>query len=103
MLERGIAEVARKYSMDWRVSFSTKQKRLALLVRYAPAGLGGVGGGYSAPLPVQPADTLPSHSLTHHPVLTPHPTPALPRSKLDHCLYGVLIHHRRHPFHAAQE
>lgn len=33
VLERGIQEVARKYEMEWRVSFSTKQKRLALLVR----------------------------------------------------------------------
>ncbi|KAL4444146.1 hypothetical protein ABPG75_011883 [Micractinium tetrahymenae] len=32
VLERGIAEVARKYNMDWRVSYSTKQKRVALLV-----------------------------------------------------------------------
>ncbi|PSC76946.1 Formyltetrahydrofolate deformylase [Micractinium conductrix] len=32
VLERGITEVARKYSMDWRVSYSTKQKRMALLV-----------------------------------------------------------------------
>lgn len=33
VLERGIQEVARKYAMDWRVSFATKQKRMALLVR----------------------------------------------------------------------
>jgi len=33
VLERGIAEVARKYGMEWQVSYSTKQKRLALLVR----------------------------------------------------------------------
>lgn len=33
VLERGIAEVARKYNMEWRVSYSTKQKRMALLVR----------------------------------------------------------------------
>ncbi|KAI3427068.1 hypothetical protein D9Q98_007008 [Chlorella vulgaris] len=32
VLERGIAEVARKYSMDWRVSYSAKPKRMALLV-----------------------------------------------------------------------
>jgi formyltetrahydrofolate deformylase len=32
VLERGIAEVARKYNMEWRVSYSTKQKRMALLV-----------------------------------------------------------------------
>lgn len=32
VLERGIAEVARKYSMDFQVSYSTKKKRVALLV-----------------------------------------------------------------------
>jgi hypothetical protein len=35
VLEVGIAEVARKYGMDWKVSYSTQQKRLALLVRCA--------------------------------------------------------------------
>lgn len=35
MLERGFAEVARRYNMEWRVSYSTKQKRVALLVRCA--------------------------------------------------------------------
>lgn len=35
VLERGFAEVARRYNMEWRVSYSTKQKRVALLVRCA--------------------------------------------------------------------
>ena len=41
ILERGIAEVARKYDMDWRVSLAAKQKRAALLVRWAAGRAGG--------------------------------------------------------------
>lgn len=32
VLERGIAEVATKYNMEWSISYKTKQKRVAILV-----------------------------------------------------------------------
>ena len=33
VLERGIAEVANRYSMEWQVAYREQQKRVALLVR----------------------------------------------------------------------
>lgn len=33
VLERGIAEVANRYHMDWTVSYQEQQKRVAILVR----------------------------------------------------------------------
>lgn len=97
--------------MDWRVSYSTKQKRVALLVRCARshcmrrqtskaaaqagsreglcrsfwAGQRGRGLLFWGDLGGRHASCAGSHALHHG------PTMVQPCSKLDHCLYDLLI------------
>ena len=65
VLEKGISEVARKYSMEWTVSYRTQQKRMALLVRCGGWGVGVAWEQRGAELGRESTPCPHFHSNTH--------------------------------------